>query len=85
LASGVPFVSDAALEDALAEAGVDDETADAVVEANAEARLDGLESALMLLAFLAVLALFSTRGIPRTQPAPVGDVGDVDDSVAVSA
>jgi MFS family permease len=85
LASGVPFVSDADLEDALAEAGVDDETADAVVEANAEARLDGLESALMLLAFLAVLALFSTRGIPRTQPAPVGDVGDVDDSVAVSA
>jgi MFS family permease len=82
LASGVPFVADDALEDALAEAGVDDETADAIVEANASARLDGLESALMLLAFLAVLALFSTRGIPRTQPAPAGDAGD---AVAVSA
>ena len=68
LASGVPFVSDDQLEAALSDAGVDDETAEAIVDENAAARLDGLESALSLLAILAVVALFSTRGLPTQQP-----------------
>jgi MFS family permease len=72
LAAGVPFVSDADLEAALADSGLDHETAEAIAEENAEARVDGLQSALVLLALVAVLALFSTRGIPRAQSAASG-------------
>jgi multisubunit Na+/H+ antiporter MnhC subunit len=75
LAAGVPFVSDADLEAALADSGLDDETASAIAEENAQARVDGLQSALVLLALVAVLALFSTRGIPRAQPAASAATG----------
>ena len=67
LAGGIPFISDADLEDALEEAGASSETTDAAVEANADARLDGLRSALAILAVLAVLALFLAQAIPKTQ------------------
>ena len=73
LSSGVPFVSDAQLESALQEAGVDAKTTQAVVDVNEEARLDGLRTALALLAIFSVLALFFTRRIPLHQPgAPSG-------------
>ena len=68
LASGIPFVSDAQLETGLAEAGVDEAVATAIVEENTQARLDGLRSALTVLALLAAIAFFATGGLPTRQP-----------------
>jgi MFS family permease len=71
LAGGIPFISDADLETALDEAGATSATTDAAVEANADARLDGLRSALAILAVLAVLALFLAQSIPTRPPGSV--------------
>ena len=68
LAAGVPFVSDAQLEQALQQAGLDATTSAAILDANEQARLDGLRAALALLAVIAVLALFFTKRIPQQQP-----------------
>lgn len=68
LAAGVPFVSDADLETAMQKAGADAAVTTAVVDANRVARLQGLSSALTVMALLAVIALFFTRRIPMTQP-----------------
>jgi Na+/melibiose symporter-like transporter len=68
LAAGVPFISDDDLDAALEDAGVDQATAEAVIEANGQARVDGLRSALALLAIVGVIALFFTRRIPTKQP-----------------
>jgi MFS family permease len=64
LASGIPFVSDAQLSASLATAGVDPETAQAIVDENEQARLDGLKAALAILAALSLLALFASRRMP---------------------
>jgi MFS family permease len=69
LASGVAFVSDADLEAALDEAGVEQATADAALAAYQDARLSGLRSALAILALLTIVALFLAQAIPRK---PVG-------------
>jgi EmrB/QacA subfamily drug resistance transporter len=69
LAGGVPFISDADLEAALDDAHVSRRTTDAALEAYAEARIDGLRSALALLAGLDLVALFLAQRIPTT---PVG-------------
>jgi len=68
LAAGIPFISDAELESAMEEAGADEQTTQAVLEENEQARLDGLRSALALLAIIGVIALFFTRRIPTRQP-----------------
>jgi MFS family permease len=68
LAGGVPFVSDADLEAALDEAGAGSETTEAALESYTDARLDGLRSALSILALLTLIALFFAQRIPRTQP-----------------
>ncbi len=68
LAGGVPFVSDDQLTSALADAGVAETTAAAIVDQNEQARLDGLRAALAVLAVIALLALFLTWGIPTRQP-----------------
>ncbi|HVP03632.1 MAG TPA: MFS transporter [Solirubrobacteraceae bacterium] len=68
LAAGVPFVSDEDLKASLDKAGVSQETSDAVVEENAQARIDGLRAALALLALITLFALLFTRGIPTVQP-----------------
>ena len=68
LASGVPFLSDDDLKVALSDANVPAPTADAVVEANAQGRIDGLRSALSILALLGLFAPLFTRGIPTVQP-----------------
>ena len=71
LAGGVPFIPDDQLEQALDDAGVTGETADAVVEENAEARLDGLRASLAVLALIALLALFVSPASPPDNPGAV--------------
>ena len=68
LAGGIPFLSDAQLKAALSEANVPAATADAVVEENAQSRIDGLRAAVSVLALFALVALLFTRGIPTVQP-----------------
>ncbi len=68
LAGGVPFISDADLETALEERDVDPEATDATLDAYADARIDGLRSALAILALLAVVALFLVQSIPTRPP-----------------
>jgi hypothetical protein len=83
LAGGIPFLSDADLEAALADANVPAATAEAVLETNEQSRIDGLRSAVSVLALLSLVALLFTRGIPTVQPgsAPAAesppDVGEV--------
>jgi MFS family permease len=67
LAGGIPFVSDAQLETALADAGVPPEEAAAIQEENTAARITGLKASLSVLALFVVLALYFTRRIP-TEP-----------------
>ena len=69
LASGVPFVSDADLEQALDQAGVTPDVQDATLDAYRDARLDGLRAALAILAIMVTLALFAAQRIPSR---PVG-------------
>lgn len=68
LAAGIPFLSDPQLESALADAGVDAQTSQAVVEENSAARLAGLRASLFVLALIALGSLFLTGGIPTRQP-----------------
>ncbi len=72
LSAGVPFVSDAQLQAALTEAGVDPTTAAAITDENAQARLDGLRSALAVLALAALIAFFTSGGLPTRQPGSPG-------------
>ena len=69
LAGGAPFISDAQLKSALADAHVPPKTADAIVAENATARIDGLRTALAVLAIFALIALFFSGRIPTEQPA----------------
>jgi MFS family permease len=68
LTSGVPFISDNDLHAALDEAHVRPSTADAIVEENADARIDGLRAALAVLGLLALLAFVAARRLPTVQP-----------------
>jgi MFS family permease len=68
LSGGIPFLSDADLEAALSDAGVPTATADAIVDENAQARIDGLRSALSILALITLPALAFLGGIPTVQP-----------------
>lgn len=68
LQSGAPFLSDAQLKAVLEDADATDAVTDAALDANTEARLDGLRAALAVLALAAVVALFFTHRIPTTQP-----------------
>jgi MFS family permease len=72
LAPGVPFISDDDLTAALDEAHVSRRATDAALTAYQEARIDGLKSALAILALITVLALFAARKIPTV---PVGSTG----------
>jgi hypothetical protein len=68
LSAGVPFVSDAQLQAALDKAGVRSEASQAALDANADARIDGLKAALAILALSGVVGLFFVQRIPTTQP-----------------
>jgi MFS family permease len=67
LAGGIPFVSNAQLETALADAGVAEDEAEVILEENEAARITGLKASLAVLALFVVLALYFTRRIP-TEP-----------------
>jgi MFS family permease len=68
LAGGAEFMSEKDLRAALDEAGVPAETADAIVDENTKSQIDGLRSALFILALIALIALPFTRAIPKVQP-----------------
>jgi EmrB/QacA subfamily drug resistance transporter len=68
LAGGIPFISDADLDEALTQAGVGPAVSQAVLAENEQARLDGLRTALAALALMALIGLFFSGRIPREQP-----------------
>ena len=68
LSGGGEFISDAQLQTALQQAGVDEQTTQAIVDENEEARVDGLRATLALLALFAMIALFFARRVPTEQP-----------------
>jgi EmrB/QacA subfamily drug resistance transporter len=76
LVSGIPFMSDAQIQQAMQDAGQPSSVTNAAVDANRKARVDGLDSALSVLAVVAVIALFPTRRIPRTQGGPAPPAED---------
>jgi MFS family permease len=68
LAGGIPFVSNADLRAALTKAGASAEVTQAVMDENEQARLDGLRTALAVLALIALIGLFFSARIPTQQP-----------------
>ena len=79
LASGVPFLSDKDLAAALEKANVPKDAADAIVQDNADARIDALRSSLSVVAMIALIALFFSLSLPTTQPTaapPTGEGGE---------
>ncbi|MDX6626507.1 MAG: hypothetical protein QOE56_1496 [Solirubrobacterales bacterium] len=73
LSGGIPFLSNEELETALDDARVGPRATDAILEENETARLDGLRTALSVLALLALAGLFFTGRIPTRQPAAAVD------------
>jgi MFS family permease len=73
LAGGAPFISDAQLKTALNDAKVPSKTADAIVKENETARIDGLRTAVSVLAVFALIALFFSGRIPKEQPTSATD------------
>jgi Na+/melibiose symporter-like transporter len=82
LASGIPFVSNAQLETALANAGVGGAEAEAILDENEAARIAGLRASLSVLAVATLLALYFTRLIPTE---PVGGNRDATSGSAAAA
>jgi hypothetical protein len=68
LSAGIPFVGDADLNAALQRADVPAATADAIVHANAQSRINGLRAALAVLGLMALIAVALTRRLPTVQP-----------------
>ncbi|EFC80805.1 MFS transporter [Parafrankia sp. EUN1f] len=68
LAQGAPFLSDRDLRAKLTAAGVPEQTVDAIVEENADARVTALRESLAVLVFFALLATVFTGRIPLRQP-----------------
>jgi MFS family permease len=76
LTAGVPFISDRDLDDALEQVGVEGAAAEAIVDENADARINGLRAALSVLALMALAALCFSYSLPTRQPgAPAGANG----------
>ena len=69
LGGGIPFVSDTQLREGLeAETDLSDAEIDAIVDANATARIDGLRASLAVLSLFSLGGLFFLGGIPTRQP-----------------
>jgi MFS family permease len=77
LSAGIPFVSDADLGATLEKAGVPSATAQAIVDDNASARINGLRAALAVLAFMALLGVALTNRLPTVQPADADEDAEV--------
>ena len=75
LSAGVPFISDTDLEAALTAAGASEEVTQAVMIENQEARVAALDTAIAVLAVLAMLSLFFTGSLPTVQPGAAEDGG----------
>jgi MFS family permease len=73
LAAGVPFISDADLSTALTEAGATPAATATALQINSVARVEGLRSALAVLALIALVGLFTARRIPRQPPGSATD------------
>ncbi len=79
LSAGIPFISDADLTAALQKADVPPAAATAVVDENAQSRINGLRAALAVLALIALVALALTRRLPTVQPGDeTPEPGDLD-------
>ncbi len=76
LAGGIPFISDAQLEEALLANGVDAATTAEIVDENFAAQIAGLRAALGVVALVAVVALFITPRIPDVPPGAQAAPGD---------
>ncbi|HEY6425405.1 MAG TPA: MFS transporter [Pseudonocardiaceae bacterium] len=76
LAAGVPFLSDADLGAALAQAGVPPDVATAALDVNEQARVAGLRAALAVLAVIALIGLFAAGRIPDRPPRRSPSLGD---------
>ncbi len=83
LSAGIPFVSDADLDAALEKADVPPATAQAIVDANASSRINGLRAALAVLALIALVAVALTRRLPTVQPGD--EEGEVPEEEALSS
>jgi predicted MFS family arabinose efflux permease len=68
LSAGIPFVSDADLNATLEKAHVPPDAAHAIVDENAQSRINGLRAALAVLALITLAALALTRRLPTVQP-----------------
>lgn len=75
LSTGVPFTSDSDLKAQLDKANVPAAQADAVLQANSDARLTALRTSLLIVALFAVVAMFCTGMIPA-KPAAQADPGE---------
>jgi hypothetical protein len=80
LASGIPFISNAQLETALADAGVDDDLSQAILAENEAGRIAGLRAGLAVLALTAILGLFLTKMMPTD---PVGSAASTGEPATV--
>ena len=68
LAAGAPFISDKDLEAQMSKAGYSQDQIDVALKQNEESQIDGLRTALSVLAVMGVIALFFTGRIPKVQP-----------------
>ncbi len=75
-------MSDADLKRDPGEGGRPPATSSAIVEENAQSRINGLRAALAVLALLALVALALTGRLPTVQP---GDEGDAEELVPAPA
>lgn len=73
LADDVEFISQSQLTEALEQTSLDPASREAILDANEEARLDALRTALAAAAVLAVGALFLTGGLPTQAPGAPSD------------
>jgi EmrB/QacA subfamily drug resistance transporter len=68
LAAGAPFISDSQAQAQLDKAGVPKDVSTEIIDQYDKSQIEGLRTALSVLAVMGVIALFFTGRIPRKQP-----------------
>ena len=68
LAAGAPFISNADVQELMNEQNVPADVQDDVLAQNEASQIDGLRTALSILAVIGVIALFFTGRLPKEQP-----------------